>query len=47
MRIIKRNIPIEKSEKRRISMKLLFLNGVNLNRTGMRERGVYGTQTLE
>ena len=28
-------------------MKLLFLNGVNLNRTGMRERGVYGTQTLE
>ncbi len=28
-------------------MKLLFLNGVNLNMTGMRERGVYGTQTLD
>ncbi len=28
-------------------MKLLFLNGVNLNRTGIREKGVYGTQTLE
>ncbi len=28
-------------------MKLLFLNGVNLNRTGMREKGVYGTETLE
>ena len=28
-------------------MKLLFLNGVNLNMTGRRERGVYGTQTLE
>lgn len=28
-------------------MKLLFLNGVNLNMTGKREKGVYGTQTLE
>ena len=28
-------------------MKLLFLNGVNLNMTGVREKGVYGTQTLE
>ncbi len=28
-------------------MKLLFLNGVNLNMTGKREPGVYGTQTLE
>lgn len=28
-------------------MKLLFLNGVNLNRTGLREKGVYGTQTLD
>ena len=28
-------------------MKLLFLNGVNLNMTGRREKGVYGTQTLE
>ena len=28
-------------------MKLLFINGVNLNMTGMREKGVYGTQTLE
>ena len=28
-------------------MKLLFLNGVNLNMTGIREKGVYGTQTLE
>ncbi len=28
-------------------MKLLFLNGVNLNRTGLREKGVYGTETLE
>lgn len=28
-------------------MKLLFLNGVNLNLTGMREKGVYGVQTLE
>ena len=28
-------------------MKLLFLNGVNLNMTGRREKGVYGTETLE
>lgn len=28
-------------------MKLLFLNGVNLNMTGKREKGVYGVQTLE
>ena len=28
-------------------MKLLFINGVNLNMTGLREKGVYGTQTLE
>ena len=28
-------------------MKLLILNGVNLNRTGLREPGVYGTQNLE
>ena len=28
-------------------MKLLFINGVNLNMTGEREKGVYGTQTLE
>ncbi|MDE6001684.1 MAG: type II 3-dehydroquinate dehydratase [Clostridia bacterium] len=28
-------------------MKLLFINGVNLNMTGVREKGVYGTQTLE
>jgi 3-dehydroquinate dehydratase-2 len=28
-------------------MKFLFINGVNLNRTGKREKGVYGTQTLE
>ncbi len=28
-------------------MKLLFLNGVNLNLTGMREKGVYGVQTLD
>ena len=28
-------------------MKLLFLNGVNLNMTGRREKGVCGTQTLE
>lgn len=28
-------------------MKILFLNGVNLNLTGMRERGVYGEQTLD
>ncbi len=30
-----------------IYMKLLFINGVNLNMTGLRERGVYGTQTLD
>ncbi|MDE6666878.1 MAG: type II 3-dehydroquinate dehydratase [Clostridia bacterium] len=28
-------------------MKLLFINGVNLNLTGAREKGVYGTATLE
>lgn len=28
-------------------MKLLFINGVNLNMTGVRERGVYGSQTLD
>lgn len=28
-------------------MKFLFINGVNLNMTGVREKGVYGTQTLE
>lgn len=28
-------------------MKLLFINGVNLNMTGVREKGVYGTQTLD
>ncbi|MBR2398025.1 MAG: type II 3-dehydroquinate dehydratase [Clostridia bacterium] len=28
-------------------MKLLFINGVNLNLTGKREPGVYGSQTLE
>ena len=28
-------------------MKFLVLNGVNLGRTGMREKGVYGTDTLE
>ena len=28
-------------------MKLLFINGVNLNLTGMREKDVYGSQTLE
>lgn len=28
-------------------MKFLFINGVNLNMTGLREKGVYGTQTLE
>ena len=28
-------------------MKLLFINGVNLNMTGMREREVYGRQTLD
>ena len=28
-------------------MKFLFINGVNLNLTGVREKGVYGTETLE
>ena len=28
-------------------MKILFINGVNLNMTGRREKGVYGTQTLD
>lgn len=28
-------------------MKLLILNGVNLNLTGKREKGVYGEETLE
>lgn len=28
-------------------MKFLFINGVNLNLTGTRERGVYGEQTLD
>ncbi len=28
-------------------MKFLIINGVNLNMTGMREKGVYGNQTLE
>ena len=28
-------------------MKFLIINGVNLNMTGMREKGVYGSQTLE
>lgn len=28
-------------------MKFLFLNGVNLNMTGVREKGVYGTKTLD
>lgn len=28
-------------------MKLLFINGVNLNMTGMRERDVYGSQSLD
>ncbi|MBR2329842.1 MAG: type II 3-dehydroquinate dehydratase [Clostridia bacterium] len=28
-------------------MKFLVLNGVNLNLTGKREKGVYGTQTLD
>ena len=28
-------------------MKFLFINGVNLNMTGKREKGVYGTQTLD
>lgn len=28
-------------------MKFLFINGVNLNMTGVREKGVYGTQPLD
>lgn len=28
-------------------MKILIVNGVNLNMTGIREKGVYGTRTLE
>ncbi|MGN0818056.1 MAG: type II 3-dehydroquinate dehydratase [Candidatus Coproplasma sp.] len=28
-------------------MKFLFINGVNLNMTGKREKGVYGVQTLD
>lgn len=28
-------------------MKLLFINGVNLNMTGVREKSVYGAETLE
>ena len=28
-------------------MKFLVINGVNLNLTGKREQGVYGTETLE
>lgn len=28
-------------------MKFLFINGVNLNMTGIREKGVYGDLTLE
>lgn len=28
-------------------MRLLFINGVNLNMTGRREQDVYGTQTLD
>ncbi len=28
-------------------MKLLFINGVNLNLTGRREKSVYGAETLE
>ncbi|MDE7439530.1 MAG: type II 3-dehydroquinate dehydratase [Clostridia bacterium] len=28
-------------------MKLLFINGVNLNMTGRREQDIYGTQTLD
>ena len=27
-------------------MKLLFLNGVNLNLTGLREKSVYGSESL-
>lgn len=28
-------------------MKFLFINGVNLNMTGLREKGVYGSETLD
>ena len=28
-------------------MKFLVINGVNLGRTGVREKGVYGGETLE
>ncbi len=28
-------------------MKFLFINGVNLNMTGRREKGVYGSQSLD
>ncbi len=28
-------------------MKFLFVNGVNLNMTGVREKGVYGSETLD
>lgn len=28
-------------------MKFLFVNGVNLNMTGVREKGVYGNETLD
>ena len=28
-------------------MKLLFINGVNLNMTGIREKDVYGSHTLD
>lgn len=28
-------------------MKFLFVNGVNLNMTGVREKGVYGDETLD
>ncbi len=28
-------------------MKFLFINGVNLNMTGCREKDIYGTQTLD
>ncbi|MCM1438961.1 MAG: type II 3-dehydroquinate dehydratase [Roseburia sp.] len=28
-------------------MKFLFINGVNLNMTGVREKGVYGSETLD